>query len=373
MGALAGTLGLVGCGSDSDHNRIFLLQGSGVSSTQIEGQVLMITHGTSEVLPDTCPEETQHRARVSASVGADGRYETQLTADDFTPVSHPACPLSVYDELEVRTIRFHSTTTADAASCETFCSRQEEPLNANCVTECLGAGQLRADARAEGSDISTVSGVTTVVLPVEFTELAPIETGGGLPDLVADAVTAGDSWSLQTRDFSEDSCAMKEGCIGGPGSRRLLTFDGAILNQSVSPLIIGDPSRFQTGHYDDCHHHFHLGGSMKYELLSQDGSVVLTGQKQGFCMMDSVQARGGEAGVYTCENQGLSAGWMDVYDRSLDCQWVDVTGIPPGLYRLKLTANPDLVFEESDYSNNSAEIEVTLTEETTAETTEENA
>jgi hypothetical protein len=37
-----------------------------------------------------------------------------------------------------------------------------------------------------------------------------------------------------------------------------------------------------------------------------------------------------ESHGYDCDNQGITSGWEDVYDRSLDCQWIDVTGIKPG-------------------------------------------
>ncbi|OGO15568.1 MAG: hypothetical protein A2Z14_14365 [Chloroflexi bacterium RBG_16_48_8] len=30
--------------------------------------------------------------------------------------------------------------------------------------------------------------------------------------------------------------------------------------------------------------------------------------------------------------QGLSPGWIDVYENSLPDQWVDITGLPNGIY-----------------------------------------
>ena len=67
---------------------------------------------------------------------------------------------------------------------------------------------------------------------------------------------------------------------------------------------------------------------------------------------------------YTCSNQGISVGWSDVYDASLDCQWIDVTGVAPGQYLLRVTINGGPngahVFAESDYTDNVATVPVTI-------------
>ncbi len=76
--------------------------------------------------------------------------------------------------------------------------------------------------------------------------------------------------------------------------------------------------------------------------------------------MDSAVAMGTAEGTYTCEFQGISPGWSDVYDRDLDCQWLDVTGVPAGEYVLRLRVNPELEFEEANYRNNVAEVRVRL-------------
>ena len=39
----------------------------------------------------------------------------------------------------------------------------------------------------------------------------------------------------------------------------------------------------------------------------------------------------------------------DLYSRHLDCQWIDVTDVPPGIYILRLLVNPDNLVLESDY------------------------
>ena len=58
--------------------------------------------------------------------------------------------------------------------------------------------------------------------------------------------------------------------------------------------------------------------------------------------------------------QGISAGWADVYDRSLDCQWIDITGVPSGRYVLQVEINPAHVIQENNYNNNTGQAEVTI-------------
>jgi hypothetical protein len=48
------------------------------------------------------------------------------------------------------------------------------------------------------------------------------------------------------------------------------------------------------------------------------------------------------------------------YDAASDCQWLEITGLPPGDYRLRLTVNPDHALLESNYDNNVLELPVTL-------------
>lgn len=42
----------------------------------------------------------------------------------------------------------------------------------------------------------------------------------------------------------------------------------------------------------------------------------------------------------------------DLYARHLDCQWIDITGVPSGRYLLRLMVNPDSLVAESDHENN---------------------
>jgi len=63
---------------------------------------------------------------------------------------------------------------------------------------------------------------------------------------------------------------------------------------------------------------------------------------------------------YTCENQGLTSGWADVYSAGLDCQWIDITGVPSGDYIVRITVNPGGTLNEADKSNNSVIVPYTI-------------
>jgi pimeloyl-ACP methyl ester carboxylesterase len=63
---------------------------------------------------------------------------------------------------------------------------------------------------------------------------------------------------------------------------------------------------------------------------------------------------------YTCAYQGLTAGCGDLYGPTLGCQYLDVTGVAPGNYTLRVTVDPFERVIESREDNNVAEVPVTL-------------
>ena len=80
------------------------------------------------------------------------------------------------------------------------------------------------------------------------------------------------------------------------------------------------------------------------------------GFKNGFCVMDLECSDGGTF-TYGCSNMGISAHCGDIYGAGLSCQWIDVTGIPDGVYHLVVRVNwdydPDaLGRHENNYENN---------------------
>ena len=184
------------------------------------------------------------------------------------------------------------------------------------------------------------------------------------PDLVVDQSALASSWFVVDRGFTSSSCALVEECIGGPGVRRLLRFDTVMGNIAQTDLVLGDPAGDPRFIWSPCHGHYHFSGFSEYELLDLLGQPVAPGRKQAFCVGDSspyVSAPWVPPGpLFYCAEQGLQRGWSDHYSAGVDCQWIDVTNVPPGDYVLRVTVNPEGSLTESDYTNNTSTTPVTL-------------
>ncbi len=164
--------------------------------------------------------------------------------------------------------------------------------------------------------------------------------------------------------FTANSCEMQEQCTGAAGTRQLLRFDTITENAGTADLIVGAPPAQgisdATFTWSPCHGHHHFNGYAIYELVDNN-NVVVSGRKQAFCILDTIQREVGKpSNGYNCSNQGLTAGWADVYQRTLPCQWIDITGLPSGAYTLRVTVNPDHLLPESDLTNNVYEKSVTF-------------
>ena len=120
----------------------------------------------------------------------------------------------------------------------------------------------------------------------------------------------------------------------------------------------------------DGHRHWHLKGAARYSLWDEGGGVrVAPSAKVGFCLLDSehVDGFGPSSKVYSrpgtgyCAEgqpnaasvyQGISRGWRDYYPGDLPFQWIDVSDVVPGRYRLGGEVDPDNFVAESNESNN---------------------
>ncbi|MFT3774246.1 MAG: lysyl oxidase family protein [Minicystis sp.] len=167
-----------------------------------------------------------------------------------------------------------------------------------------------------------------------------------------------DNNRLIYRYIPADSCAIAEGCVGGPGWRRLLQFDASVKNLGGKALDIGDVDYFISGagttlgdhhiyEFSQCHMHYHFThyGKFTYGTGSEQ-----TGQKKAFCLQSTSRYANNESSPLTnpygsCSYQGIEAGWGDDYGAGLDCQWIDVTAVNtaagPVTQPLKFVSNPD--------------------------------
>ena len=184
-----------------------------------------------------------------------------------------------------------------------------------------------------------------------------------LPDLIINRNLTVNTIYFETRTITASDCAFIEGCAPATGERKLLRFAIGFANVGKGDLVIGDPRDYpDMFEYSPCHGHYHFEGAAKYVLLNSKGVVVRTSAKQAFCLLDysKYASYGRKYRRYDCDYQGISAGWQDIYTKNLDCQWLDVTGLKPGNYTLRLTVNHLRKFTESNYRNNSASIPVTI-------------
>lgn len=187
-------------------------------------------------------------------------------------------------------------------------------------------------------------------------------------DLSIDATRITGEYYTEFRQFEESDCALVERCVTQAGTRRLLRFDTWTPNTGDADMFLGNPMQNTTGNFEfsACHNHYHFNSYAEYELLDMSGNVVATGHKQAFCLLDFYEyPRGrdfvaGERERYTCQFQGIQRGWQDVYDSSLDCQWVDVTDVPAGRYQLHISLNTERILNESNYENNEVTVPVVI-------------
>jgi len=187
-----------------------------------------------------------------------------------------------------------------------------------------------------------------------------------LPDIVVDASILVEQIVHQTRNFGPNHCALVEGCILNSGRRRLLRFSVQSTNVGFGdirmPLPATRPDIFQ---YSPCHEHYHASGFADYQLL-RDGKLVERGHKQAYCLEDTSRHEaiiGPDVkceGVSTCSEPGISRGYSDYYGQDLDCSFIDVTDLEPGLYHLRVEINPFRNILESNYENNVAMVPIEL-------------
>jgi hypothetical protein len=182
--------------------------------------------------------------------------------------------------------------------------------------------------------------------------------------------------------------------------RRLLRYTTVIVNVGTGPFELagsrsstddtqmgaeqrvyrdaGDPRLVPTGATmvfgGDGHNHWHVRDLETSKLIRLDnGSKVGTGAKRGFCFFDNTKYRLSLTGapqspVYTgCGRSsdlkvtmGLSIGWGDAYHWWLPDQYVDITGLTSGRYRLRVTADAKRWFIESRDSNNATWVDLQL-------------
>ena len=167
------------------------------------------------------------------------------------------------------------------------------------------------------------------------------------------------------------------------------------------------------------HNHYHYNGFASYHLIANN-SIVFSGHKQAFCLEDTQAEHVGKnvqcLAHHTCTSPGIQRGWsgqslitcesqqyaspfkiqlyhqfndcpfdrapvktkfilngqcsvflfclllklLDYYGADLDCQWIDITDIKPGIYTLRVEVNVHRRLLESTFDNNAAYVQVVI-------------
>jgi hypothetical protein len=123
----------------------------------------------------------------------------------------------------------------------------------------------------------------------------------------------------------------------------------------------------------DGHDHWHVRDMMYYDLWGPGGNYREA--KVGFCFLDSTPVALGLPGArqsayyreQACDGlantnirTGISVGWGDNYPWYFAYQWVDITGIAPGIYTLRSIVDPLNNFAESNEDNNCTWLRVSI-------------
>ena len=128
----------------------------------------------------------------------------------------------------------------------------------------------------------------------------------------------------------------------------------------------------------DGHSHWHVRNLESYVLERLDNGVkVGTDAKGGFCFLDTDPYRlalpgapqtarydGSGCGTQSALTltMGLSVGWGDRYAWTLPDQYIDITGLTNGKYRLRATADAGGLFSETDEGNNQTWLDISLSQ-----------
>jgi hypothetical protein len=207
------------------------------------------------------------------------------------------------------------------------------------------------------------------------------------------------------------SCYPEE--VAEQGARRCLRFDQVIANVGKGPFelryrmdsmatdqqlrqrIFASDGTFReatvdTYEFHPTHAHFHYKnfGQAFLHRVNPDGTLELVrkGNKNGFCMIDVENTRFGlddqgvpfrgeaprayyfprcnapterdEHGTYMVN--GISVGWADVYNWYLADQYIEISGVPDGLYVIETMANPIRTVHETTFDDNAARATIRL-------------
>lgn len=229
-----------------------------------------------------------------------------------------------------------------------------------------------ASLLAAGLLLPDLQPLTSYPLPDDLSAQAKAEVAGSYPGMEA--------WTLDTESqpgkvlLRFGTLALNRGAgplhvLGGlvegderPVFQRVYTANGAFVELPVGVF-----------HQHLGHDHVHVAAFELYNLRDvETDAVVAAGPKVSFCLTDVLwpiePALTAAAPVGTvpmgwncgAHEQSINVGFSDYYGPALPDQWIDITAVPDGRYRLEVVVNPDGNLLEADTSNNTVSIEVEI-------------
>ncbi|WP_119068834.1 lysyl oxidase family protein [Rubrobacter indicoceani] len=138
-----------------------------------------------------------------------------------------------------------------------------------------------------------------------------------------------------------------------------MTVSQHVYNSSGGRRILPTDATMYFG--GDGHNHWHVRDLESFDLKRvKNNRALRAGAKHGFCFYDNYRFGSRLSPYYThCGDNtdlvvtmGLSRGWGDIYPYTLPDQYVDITGLPDGRYRMVGTADEANWFRESNEANN---------------------
>lgn len=220
---------------------------------------------------------------------------------------------------------------------------------------------------AEECDGEDATGCATGQCTAGCTCVAP---PSGLPDLSSEIT----DWFF---DFDATVAwgDVAEGCAEAETGVDLLRLGVKSRNHGTADFVIGPPgcpSPCTEHPLEVCgnpkficspaegHNHGHYTDYARYELLDASDQTVVVGHKQGFCLKDGYDAGPCPNYQFDCDNQGISKGCADLYESTLGCQYLDITGVPAGTYTLRAVIDPFDRISEITKTNNVAAVSVVI-------------